>query len=197
MTSKPLSGLPLMLLVAGSIGALIFGAVLAASMDSAWWLLAGPVAILVNVVYITILRQRASRDHQSDHTGRTVTPPPGAVARPTPATWTGGANMAGALGRMNATMPLAVLDVSANNLTLRVRPAAVGAAFGMKAITATPLEVEEVFPVKGRMGASGVGILVRGEPVAYFWTRQGHEVLLTLANLGYPTSWQEQRPHLW
>jgi hypothetical protein len=196
-SSTPLRGLPLLTMIVGSVGALIISIVCAASWDHPWWLLAGPVVILVNVVYISVVRRRAFRGHEAEYTGRTVTPEHATAARPIPATWTGGANIAGALGRMNATMPLAVLEVTAEKLTLRVRPAPIAAVFGTKPFTAEVSSVAEVFPVRGRLATKGVGILVNDQPVAYFWTTQTRGVLLSLANVGYPVSWQEQRAHIW
>lgn len=193
----PLRGVPLIALVAGSIGALIISAYWASLFGSAWWLLVGPLAIAVNVAFIWSFRRRAVTDHEPDHTGLTVAPAPTTMTRPLPASWTGGANMAGALGRMNATWPLAVLEVTAERLTLRVRPGPIGAIFGMKPVVTNRTSVQNIFPVRGWMGSGGVGILVQGEPVAYFWTTDRDGVLVSLYYGGYTVTWQELRARIW
>lgn len=198
MSDRPgLRGVPLIALVAGSISALIISVYWASMFGSAWWLLVGPIAIAVNVAVIWSSRRRSSADHEPEHTGVTVAPPQSTVTRSLPASWTGGANMAGALGRMNATMPLAVLDVTAETLTLRVRPRQVGALFGMKPLDADRADVLNIFPVRGRMGRGGVGILIQGEAVAYFWTTDRDGVLVSLYYGGYSVGWEEQRARIW
>ena len=49
--------------------------------------------------------------------------------------WTGAADLPGTMGRMNATTPLAVLEVANQTLTLRLRPHFLGSLFGFKILS--------------------------------------------------------------
>jgi hypothetical protein len=57
--------------------------------------------------------------------------------------------MPGSMGRMNASTPLAVLELSGPQLSLRVRPRFLMAMFGAKPLAVSPAEVEAVFPARG------------------------------------------------
>ena len=185
------------MLLAGSVGGLAISALLAASSGSVLWLVLGPVAVVANITLVASSRRRATREHEPEFTGHTVAPAAGRQEDGTPRSWTGGANMVGALGRMNATSPLAVLTVSIDALSLRLRPAPVAAVFGVERLDTARQSVHEVFPASGRMRASGVGIVVGDDPVAYFWTTDREGVLAALAQYGYPVSWQERLARAW
>jgi hypothetical protein len=92
-----------------------------------------PVFAVANVVIISRSRKRLSAPSaRSDQlTGEFLTP----VVVPHLASsrrWTGAADMPGALGRMNASAPLAVLEMLEGSLTLRVRPSFLAAMFVQK-----------------------------------------------------------------
>lgn len=146
--------------------------------------------LVLNIGLVVWRRRRLTRDYRPDHTGRTLS---GSGALPMPASWVGGSTMAGRLGRTNATPPLAVLELSAGTLTLRLRPAPVAAFLGVPKLAAARDAVESIFPVQRGLTGRGVGILVEQTPVAYFWTRHPEEVLATAGAAGFPVSWQEQR----
>jgi hypothetical protein len=88
-------------------------------------------------------------------TGKTLTrmPPGAAPGSAECQARTGGGNVPGnSFGRMNASMPLAVLELAGPRLTLRFRPRAIVAMFGARATTTwQPSDVNGVYPVRGRL----------------------------------------------
>jgi hypothetical protein len=169
---------------------------------SKFWLGLAFASIAANLVFVVIARRRLSRPPSSGRlTGLTVSPqPPTQVASAPSAVpsittrWVGGANVPGALGRMNATAPLGVLELSDGSLTLRIRPRFLAGMFGTaEAVTVSPADVEDLFPAKGQLRSPGIGLQVPGKPVLYFWTHRRQEILTALAAARFPVTWDERR----
>jgi hypothetical protein len=184
----------LLLLVAGSVLALSMGIFLAVSLESVLWLILGVTSIIANAGLTVVRRWRLGRSRPGSPTGRTLVPPPELELAPSAAMrWTGGANVPGSLGRINATSPLAVLELTGPSLHLYFRPRPIARLFGIGPVTATNSDNLEAFPVKGKLGASGVGVGRSGDAVVYFWTTQREEVLQALASAGFRVTWEERR----
>jgi hypothetical protein len=173
----------------------------AALQRSHWWLALFGVAFVLNVLMIVVVRRRnASPGPPGRPTGRVLTPvqsyssalPYRVALQPT--RWVGGANVPGALGRMNASTPLAVLELTNGTLTLRVRPRFLGTLLGAQIQAVTASAVIEMFPAKGKLmfGWQGIGVQPFGRRVFYFWTRQPAEILTALAAAHFPVSWAER-----
>jgi hypothetical protein len=194
MADKPLTRVPL---VAGAVVALVVGIVLTATTGSPFWLVAAVVTIVLNVGMISIGRRRMAREHVATLTGRVLTPvSPQQGFLPAPTRWVGGANLPGSMGRMNATWPLAVLELAGVEVTLDVRPSFVARLFGVDHFACDSGHLTEAFPVKGRLfGSAGVALRRDGDAVRYFWTNQRESVLQALAATGFRVSWHEQRAH--
>lgn len=103
----------------------------------------------------------------------------------------GGANVPSSSLRMNATWPFAVLEVVRGRLTLELRW--LGGLFGPDSLSAGPDELKRVYPIRGFMSA-GVGFTSTDGRDFYLWTGKGEAVLKHLQDLGYPVSWQVEKP---
>jgi hypothetical protein len=109
-----------------------------------------PVFAVANVVLVTRSRRRLSDSsaRTDELTGEAVVP----VLRSAGAgflplnRWTGAADMPGKMGRMNASTPLAVLELSERSLSLKVRPSFLASLFGVKPLVVAPEQVEAIFP---------------------------------------------------
>ena len=102
--------------------------------------------------------------------------------------------MIGSFGRVNASAPLAVLQLTRPRLTLRIRPRFLALLFGTKPVVLTPREVTEIYPMKASFGGSGVGVQPRGAPVAFFWVVGRCEPILSAcADAGFNVTWAERR----
>ena len=135
---------------------------------------------------------------QARPTGATLQPCPFPQEAPAAFRWIGGCNVPGNLGRLNATFPLAVLEVAPGSAALRVRPHAMAAVFGAaKPMTFAPAGDLTAFPVRGRLASRGIGLQYAGHPASYFWTGEREMVLTVLAMAGFNTSWAEMRPRLY
>ena len=152
-----------------------------------------PVFAVANVVIITRSRRRLSDPavRRDRPTGETVAPvlTPGPFGR-----WTGAADMPGSMGRMNASTPLAVLELSGSSLTLRVRPSFLASLFGAKALVVSPDQVEEVFPARGRLRSKAICIRPINQPPSYFLTVGGDRapILSAIAAAGFRVEWDER-----
>jgi hypothetical protein len=170
------------------------GILLAVSLQSILWLILAVASIIANVSLIVLARWRLGRSRAGTLTGRTPVPPAGSAPGSSPALrWVGGANVPGSLGRMNATSPLAVLELTDSSLNLYCRPRLIARLFGIGRVVATNSDGLEAFPVTGKMGASGVGLGRSGDAVVYFWTKRREDVLQALASAGFRVSWGERR----
>jgi hypothetical protein len=98
----------------------------------------------------------------------------------------------GGRGRMNATIPLALLIVDDDWLTLQPRWFATLITGPFR----TPLSaVVAAYPVHGRLAGGGIGLTTTDEQTAYFWTRHaGDEILRTLAARGIAIDPVARRP---
>ncbi len=108
-------------------------------------------------------------------------------------TLTGGGSLLGSFGRINATPPLLVLELSDVALTLRFRPRTMGRVFGAGSLTWTASDLVGIYPVRGRWvsGHSGLGI-ESPSGVCYFWTFQTEGILRALEQQHFPVSWDER-----
>jgi hypothetical protein len=123
-----------------------------------------PFFVVANVVMINRARRRLSDPgtRRDSPTGKSLSPllmQPPPQQRIPEQRWIGAADLPGSMGRMNASMPLGVLELSAAALTLRVRPDFLAAVFGVKPLVVTPAEVDAIsLPVVGSDRAlSGYG----------------------------------------
>jgi hypothetical protein len=107
--------------------------------------------------------------------------------------WTGAADVPGSTGRINASVPLGVLELSGGVLTLRVRPRFLAAMFGAKPLIVAPAEVDAIFPARGRLRSSAIGIRPHGAPPSYFLVgRDRAPILSAVAAAGFPVQWEER-----
>ena len=108
-------------------------------------------------------------------------------------TWTGGGSVPGRFGRINATVPLVVLELSGVALTLRLRPKAIGAMFGAESLTWTASDLVGIYPVRGRWVSAHRGLGIESSAgVCYFWTFQLEYILGALELQQFPVSWGER-----
>jgi hypothetical protein len=176
-----------------------------------------PVLVVVNIWMVNRRRERQA-DPAGRRDGRTGTVlAPKQVIQGGPyavsGRWVGAANVPGDLGRMNATTPLAVLELSDGVLTLRLRPQLFARVFGARNLRVEPLGVEAIFPskvrmrspgirmglgveaistAKGRMRSPAICIRPSGEPPFYFLLGDRASILTTLAAAGFPVEWEER-----
>ena len=108
--------------------------------------------------------------------------------------WTGGASVPVRIGRLNASSPLATLDLDPGGLTLRV---AGGRLFGAKPLTMAATDGGVCFPLSGLIARRGIAIRPSDQRAWYFWTKSGPEMLATLAAAGFTVSWEERKPRWW
>lgn len=107
----------------------------------------------------------------------------------------GGASVPSAHMRVNATWPLAVLDLVGPRLSLRLRWP--GRLLGAERLEATAADVQRAYPVR-RFMVSGIGLTDRRGRDFYFWTSRSHEVLHLLRGAGFSVSDVVEKPSkLW
>ena len=107
--------------------------------------------------------------------------------------WIGAADIPGSMGRMNASVPLGVLELASGRLTLRVRPGFLATMFGATALVVTPADVEAVFPARAKLRYRAIGIRRIGEPPSYFILRGDRPPILSaVAAAGFPVQWEER-----
>jgi hypothetical protein len=165
-------------------------------------------AAIVNLVAVPLRRRFRRRGRVGALTGRTLAapvPPPAATpampasaaASSTPASsqtsWVGGASLATARGRMNATAPFAVLTLTPGSLELSLRPKLLNQLWRISPLALRPSDNVEAFPVRTRGWTRGVGIRGEGSEVSYFWTDERDAVIQALASAGYRVSGEERR----
>jgi hypothetical protein len=105
-----------------------------------------------------------------------------------------GMNLPSALGRVNASWPLALLRVGQQAMEFRPRWFA---KLLMKPVVIRYVDVSADFPVRGRLTA-GVGLQLRDGEAVYFWTnREQVRLLEALGGLGVVVDPQPRPPRLW
>jgi hypothetical protein len=99
--------------------------------------------------------------------------------------WVGGMNVPTATGRLTATLPLAVMEIHGNRLTLNIRPRWLAAIAGAGNLDAFSGDGTTLFPAKG---VAGVGVGIRGPDGAtsYFRTFSAADVLAAASDAGFP-----------
>lgn len=159
------------------------------------------IALLPVFAVLNVLLINRARGRQGDPTTRRDIPTGAPLASPAtmpyrpgaPSTqWVGAADIPGSLGRMNASTPLAVLELVDRTLTLRIRPQFLGRLFGAKTLQVEPTGVEAVFPARGRLRSRAVCIRPIGQPPFYFFLGDRQSILTTIAAAGFPVSWEER-----
>ena len=106
--------------------------------------------------------------------------------------WVGSGSFPGWFGTMQATVPLAVLEVFGDVVRLRLRPRLLGLMFGVGPLTATATELEEVFSAR-RLTGVGIGFRPVGGPTYYVWTSARDEILAVLAAHHFVITWEERK----
>lgn len=185
-----------LLALGGAVGALVGLGLLANGRTSLglFFLIGPPAASVVNFLLIKRATERQPRDashRRGSTTGRTLMPVP---APPPGHDWTGGANLATDLGRVNATWPLAKLTVSEHLLAIHIRPKLLAGLLGATWSSWPPDQLLTLYPVRGKWFSFNTGIAIEGSssPLAYFWTRRPADVLTVLARHGLPVDWTER-----
>jgi hypothetical protein len=190
-----------LLLLAGTLVGVALGSILliaGATGPGLLFLIGTPIAAGIN--YTQIKRssggQRPGAPRRpAQMTGHVLTPRMSRVYDPgTEARWTGGGNVATELGRINATLPLAVLAISRSELVLRFRPKLITRMFGVTEVRWPVSELLTVYPVRGRYLRFNKGLAIESTaaPLAYFWTRQPSSVLSSIAERDAPVDWAER-----
>lgn len=110
-------------------------------------------------------------------------------------TWTGGGNVVGPFGRVNATFPLAVFTVGPSTATLRFQPRVFALLFGLRANTWQPSEILTAYPVRGRLTGFNRGVAIESttQGLAYFWTFNPTVVLTVMERSGFNVEWAERQ----
>jgi hypothetical protein len=107
--------------------------------------------------------------------------------------WTGGGSVPGSIGRVHASKPLAVLELSATALTLRIRPKAIGGMFGAGSFTWIASDPVVLYPVRGRWVSFNRGLAMEGPSGrCYFLTFHPERILAALEQQRFPVSWSER-----
>jgi hypothetical protein len=108
-------------------------------------------------------------------------------------TWTGGGNVPGSIGRVNATFPFAALELSGSALTLRIRPKAIGGIFGAGSFTWMASDLVVIYPVRDRWVRFNRGLAIESAAgLCYFWAVQPEPLLAALERHHFPVSWGER-----
>jgi hypothetical protein len=142
---------------------------------------------------IMVRRRRSIAPLLATSTGDVVLAPIAPVLSGEPdRRWVGSGAFPGWFGMMEATTPLAVLEVFGNALRLRLRPRVLGLMFGVEPLVAKATDMEEVFSVS-RLVRVGIGFRPRGGPSYYLWTSHRDEALSALEAAGFPVTWQARK----
>ena len=101
----------------------------------------------------------------------------------------GGMNIPAATGRVSATIPLAMLELTGTTLELRIRPRWFRRLVGVQILTLSPDEGAVIFPVHQFIGV-GIGIRPRGQAAWYLRTSAPEHLLSALDMAGFEISAQ-------
>ncbi len=165
------------------------------------WLVSCVVLGTLLTVAMVLVAKRGSRVPSSDlTTGRVVPPTSLSPEEMLPgATWrviTGGI-VVGRLGKVHATWPLVLLDVTTTDLTLRMRPAFLGAMFGARPLTATLGPGIQAFPARSSWSwGSYVGIRTPDGGEGYVYASDPGRILNRLAFSGCDVDPRERKIQL-
>jgi hypothetical protein len=99
----------------------------------------------------------------------------------------------GGLGRVNASTPLAVLELDAETLTLRIRPQFMQRIFGVQILVVKPDDVEVICPSRGRLRYKAIAIRPKARPPSYFLMGDRSAILSAISVAGFPVEWEERR----
>ena len=99
----------------------------------------------------------------------------------------GGMNVPAATGRVSATLPLAVLELTGTTLDLRIRPRWFRRLVGGQILTLSPNSGAVIFPVHQLIGV-GIGIRPSGQATWYFRTSAPEHLLSALDMAGFEIS---------
>jgi hypothetical protein len=90
---------------------------------------------------------------------------------------------------MQATIPLVVLTLSANRLSLQVRPWFLAKITGIQMLEVEASDDAVIYPVSSRLGTRGIEIRMLHRQSYYFWPRKDYtELLPTLSASGFAVS---------
>jgi hypothetical protein len=92
---------------------------------------------------------------------------------------------------MQATLPLAVLEVSGSQLTLRIRPHFLAKLAGIEYLVTQPGPGVTCAPVGSNSTWQGIEITGPERPSYYFWTNRRAEVMAYLLQAGFTISQQD------
>ena len=98
------------------------------------------------------------------------------------------------LMRSYATWPLAVLEVQPGRVRLRCRLLNL---MGGDDLDASPDEVAEVAPARGRFGTSGIAFRLPDGRRFFFWTGQAESALMALQAEGFPVGTEQRSEANW
>jgi hypothetical protein len=93
-------------------------------------------------------------------------------------------NIPVAVGRLSATFPMAVLEISGSTLVFRIRPRWVQAFVGARTLTASAGDGTVLFPVD-QLAGIGVGVRPASEPAWYFRSLSPGDILDAAAAAGF------------
>jgi hypothetical protein len=192
--------MPWQLLVSGLASVALVGVGVAVGTPFGWWLAGCAASGWVLAAGFVLVSRRTARHEQAFApqaqrlTGRTVRQAQPLVASaPNGWRWVGGGIMPASMGRVNATWPLAVLEVTSGELSLRLRPRILAVMFGARRLHASTAENTLAFPARGWFGSKGIGIQVDNQRPYYFLRADQAGLLSALAAAGFAVTWDEQR----
>lgn len=113
-----------------------------------------------------------------------MTSPLAHVSPPAAYRWTGGLNVPVSFGRLSATLPLAVLEISGTMLVFRIRPRWVQALVGAQSLRLSAGDGTVVFPVE-QLAGIGVGVRPVGQSAWYFRSFSRGDILAAAAAAGF------------
>jgi hypothetical protein len=109
-----------------------------------------------------------------------------------PVRWAGSARVPGPKGYIDVGIFLAVIEVSAEHLKMRSRPAAMRKMFRLSNLDVRPWDGVTIYPAR-KLGQQGVEIRVADAPSYYFWLRNRQQLMDALSAAGFRVSDVEQR----
>ena len=87
-------------------------------------------------------------------------------------------------GRLSATFPMAILEISDSTLVFRIRPRWVQALVGAQMLTVSAGDGTVLFPVE-QLAGIGVGVRPLGQPAWYFRSFSRGNILAAAAAAGF------------